>query len=389
MAISFVSPSGEVSIQDDLWHIATSSNSGQTDFKYVYDVYYNGQQLIRSKVFSDPLNGKGYFNASQVVRNEITFDYFKPVQGTNICISQPSTSGQIAVTYQVSYGEDFSGVTTLNLASGNTTAYNYIPPIFNRRKLQLNNWNNRFLTNRPLKTLRHNLLDRVLIGVKSLVNGRSFDVRAYNNSNTLMWQESLLYNQTPTGNPFLQLDIGAVNINSVLSNDITSDVNYWEVGFTNTITESVRIYNECNTKYTPILLHFINSFGMFDTARFQLVNKLSIDLERKTFSKRDYSFNGNAVDYYDTNNVYKESLINYGSKINSKYSLTMNYPTDEEYIWLADLIISPQVFAEIDGSFYAVSIINTNYEYSKNVNNGLRALQIDIAMNQTRYGYKR
>ena len=389
MAISFVSPSGEVSIQDDLWHVASSSNSGQTDFKFVFDVYYKGQQLVRTKVFPDTLNGKGYFNASQVVRNEITFDYFKPIQGSNICISQPSTSGQIALAYDVRVGEDYSGITTLNLASGTTTAYNYLPSIFNRRKIKLDNWNNRFLTNRPLTNLKYNLSDRILIGVKSLVNGRSFDVRAYNDSNTLMWQESLLYNQNPTGNPFLQLDVGAVNINSVLSNDITNAVNYWEVGFTNTITEYVRIYNECNGKYTPILLHFINSFGMFDTARFQLVNRLSLDIERKTYAKRDYTFNGNSVNYYDTNNVYNESSINYGSKIDSKYHLTMNYPTDEEYQWLADLIISPQIFAEIDNNFYPVSIINTNYEYSKNVNNGLRAFEIDIAMNQTRYGYRR
>jgi hypothetical protein len=390
MALSFVSPSGEVSIQDDLWYVASSSNSGQTDFKYVFDVFYKGQQLIRTKVFPEPITGKGYFNATQVVRNEITYDYFKPLQGDNICISQPSTSGQIGLTYQVSVGEDYAGLTTLNLASGSTTAYNYLPPLFNRRKLKLDNWNNRFLSNRPLTTLRHNITDRILIGVKSLVNGRYFNVRAYGNSNNFIWQESYLYYQIPTGNPFLQLDVGGTNINNVLfSYQITNDVKYWEVGFQDTITEFVRVYNECDGKYKPVLLHFINAFGMFDTARFNLVSKLSMDLERKTYAKRDYSFNGNSVDYYDANNVYKESSINYGSKIDWKYHLTMNYPTDAEYQWLSELIYSPQIYAEIDGAFYPVSIINTNYEYSKNINNGLRALEIDIAMNQTRYGYRR
>lgn len=389
MSISMVSPSGEVSIQDDLWHIASSSNSGQTDFKYVFDVYVNGQQLVRTKVYPEPSNGKGYFNASQVVRNEITYDYFKPIQGDNICISQPSTSGQIGLTYDVRIGEDYSGVTTLNLASGQTTAYNYIPPVFNRRKLKLDNWHNRFLSNRPLLTLRHNVADRIMIGVNSQMNGRYFQVRGYY-SPSYYWVENYLYYQQPTGNPFLQLDVGAANINQVLASfQITPDIWYWEVGFTNTITEYVRIYNECNSKYTPILLHFINAFGMFDTARFQLVSKLSLDVERKTYAKRDYSFNGNSVDYYDSNNVYNESSINYGSKVDWKYHLTMNYPTDAEFEWLHELIISPQIFMELDGSFYPVSIINTNYEYSKSINNGLRALEIDVAMNQTRYGFRR
>lgn len=389
MAISFVSPSGEVSIQDDLWHIASSSNSGQIDFKYVFDVYYKGQQLVRTKVYPEPSNGKGYFNASQVVRNEITYDWFKPLQGDNICINQPSTSGQIALTYDVRVGEDYSGITNLNLASGQTTAYNYLPPVFNRRKLKLDNWNNRFLSNRPLKTLRHNIADRIMIGVKSQVNGRYFQVRGYYENN-YAWSEEYLYYQTPTGNPFLQLDVGAANINQVLNSyQITSDILYWEVGFTNTITEFIRVYNECNGKYTPILLHFINSFGMYDTARFQLVSRLTMDLERKTYAKRDFSFNGNSVNYFDSNNVYNESSINYGSKIDWKYHLTMNYPTDQEYIWLADLIYSPQIFMELDGNFYPVSIINNNYEYSKNINNGLRALEIDVTMNQTRYGFRR
>lgn len=389
MSISMVSPSGEVSIQDDLWHIASSSNSGQTDFKYVFDVYYKGQQLVRTKVYPEPSNGKGYFNASQVVRNEITYDWFKPVQGDNICISQPSISGQIGLTYDVRIGEDYSGITNLNLASGTTTAYNYIPPVFNRRKLKLDNWHNRFLSNRPLHTIRGNINDRIMIGVNSQTNGRYFQVRGYY-ENGYAWSEEYLYYQTPTGNKFLQLDVGGANINQVLSSyQVTSDILYWEVGFTNTITEYVRIYNECNGKYTPVLLHFINAFGMFDTARFQLVSRLSLDVERKTYAKRDYQFNGNSVDYYDSNSVYNELSINYGSKIDWKYHLTMNYPTDGEYQWLHELIISPQIYAEIDGSFYPVSIINNNYEYSKNINNGLRALEIDIAMNQTRYGFRR
>jgi hypothetical protein len=386
MAISFVSPSGEVSIQDDLWHIATSSNSGQTDFKYVYDVYYNGQQLIRSKVFSDPLNGKGYFNASQVVRNEITFDWFQPVaNNSKSFINQPSISGQIGLTYQVSVGEDFSGITTLNLASGNTTAYNYIPSVFKRRQQTLisNNW----YSNRP-KIINAKITDKILIGYKG-TGTLNLYFEAYGENNNLL--SSGYGNNTYSSNGYVQMDIGASAINQTIgSNDINSFVKYYKVRIENGINSSfIQVNLLCNNKYDSINLHFMNAWGMFDTASFNLVSKLSMDLERKTYSKRDYSFNGNSVKYYDSNNVYNESSINYGSKIDWKYKLTMNYPTDAEYQWLNELIISPQIYAEIDGAFYPVSIINTNYEYSKNVNNGLRAFEIDIAMNQTRYGYRR
>lgn len=386
MAISFVSPSGEVSIQDDLWHVASSSNSGQTDFKFVFDVYYKGQQLVRTKVFPDPLSGKGYFNASQVVRNEITFDWFQPVANNNKSfINQPSTSGQIGLTYSVLVGEDVSGITTLNLASGNTTAYNYIPSVFKRRKQTLisNNW----LSNRP-KIINAKLTDKILIGYKG---SGTLDLyfETYGENNNLL--SSGYGNNTYSSNGYVQMDIGAAAINQTIgSNDINSLVKYYKVRIESATNSSyIQVNLVCNTKYDTINLHFMNAWGMFDTASFDLVSKLSMDLERKTYSKRDYSFNGNSVNYYDSYNVYNESSINYGSKIDWKYKLTMNYPTDAEYQWLNELIISPQIFAEIDGNYYPVSIINTNYEYSKNVNNGLRAFEIDIAMNQTRYGFRR
>lgn len=386
MAISFVSPSGEVSIQDDLWHVASSSNSGQTDFKFVFDVYYKGQQLVRTKVFPDPLSGKGYFNASQVVRNEITFDWFQPVANdSKSFINQPSTSGQIGLTYNVLVGEDFSGITTLNLASGQTSALNFIPSVFKRRQQTLisNNW----YSNRP-KIINAKITDKILIGYKG-TGTLDLYFETYGENNNLL--SSGYGNNTYSSNGYVQMDIGASAINQTIgSNDINSSVKYYKVRIeSGTNSSFIQVNLVCNTKYDSINLHFLNAWGMFDTASFDLVSKLSMDLERKMYSKRDYSFNGNSVNYYNSNNVYNESSINYGSKIDWKYKLTMNYPSDAEYQWLNELIISPQIYAEIDGAYYPVSIINTNYEYSKNVNNGLRAFEIDIAMNQTRYGFRR
>jgi hypothetical protein len=111
--------------------------------------------------------------------------------------------------------------------------------------------------------------------------------------------------------------------------------------------------------------------------------------ERKSFTKKEYTFNTGAVNYFDSKNVYNESKINYGSKTEYKYMLTMDYPTDKEYEWLSELIVSPQVYAEIDGDYYPVTIADTNYEFSKYANNQLKQLEITIELNQTRFGFKR
>ena len=149
MISNLISPSGEPSIQDNLWHIASSDNSGVTDMKYVFDVFKGSEQLVRVKVFPDPTNGKGFFDASPIVRNEISFGWFVP-DNNGVYLKAPSQSGEVALTYQIRVGEEVSGVTTTNLASGNVKAFNYVLALFKRRQLDYTAFNNKWLTNRPL-----------------------------------------------------------------------------------------------------------------------------------------------------------------------------------------------------------------------------------------------
>lgn len=393
--VSLINPSGETSVQDALWHIASSDNSGQIDFKYVFDVFVNGVQMVRTKVFPEPTNGKGYYDASQVVRNEITYDWFTPVSTTQpeCLLAQPSPSGEIAVTYNIRVGEDYSGLTTLNMASGNITAYNWTAPLFKRRQQTTSVFDFKYLTNRP-KSTKAKLTDKVMVGFKG-VAGQTYVVkfRAYNQSNALISNYTTTTNLVLTSsNKWLQLDIGAEALNnSHGTNVLTSSVKYYDVYLLNgsTESESFRVYVDCNPLYESVNLHFMNQYGMFDTARFGLASRLSMNVEKKTFTRRNYSFGTSSVNYYDSNKVYNESNINYGSKADWSYKLTMDFPSDEEYQWLCELITSPQVFMEIDGDFYPISIKNTNYEYSKYQNNRLRVFEIDVDINQQRTGFRR
>ena len=391
MSITLINPSGYPSAQDNLWSIAYSSNSGQTDFKYVFDVYVNGVQLVRTKVFPEPSNGRGYFDAMPVVSNEITYGWFTPVNNVvGIPLTQSNTLNE--KIYQLRVGEDYSGTTFLNLASGNVTAYNYSAPLFKRRQINIGQKDGNWLTNRPL-FIKAKRTDKILIPFFDL--GVNFDpqIQTYNSSNQLIatyTDSSFEYAK------YNQLDIGveAINRNSLFYTSvaiITNATAYYTVQMQNApnVSSIIRVDIDCNPLYTPINLYFINAYGMFDTARFNLASRLTMDVERKTFEQRNYTLNNTTVDYYDANNVYNESKINYGSKSNFAYKLTMDYPSDAEYIWLAELIVSPQIYAEIDGNYYPVSIKNTNYEFSTYTNNRLKALEIDIDLNQTRYNFKR
>jgi len=393
MAISsLINPSGTPSIQDNLWSIAASTNSGQTDFKFVFDVFKGNTQLVRAKVYPDPTTGRGYFDAGPVVRNEVTYTWFAP----NGTVKMSTDSGIMETQYSIRVGEDYSGITTLNLSSGNVTAYNWRPPLFKRRKTTIKS--NDFITDRFLSAW-HNFGENLYIGANidltGTVNTLRIRVKTYNYSNTLIATNT---NSAANTLKYVQLDIGADAINTLFGSSIITDsVKYYtvEVAINGDGEGGGYVYKlftvnmTCNGLYTPIPLHFMNNWGMFETARFDLVSRLSMELERKSFQKRDYVFGNSSVDYYTSNNVYYESKVNYNLKENWSYKLTMTPPTDEDYDWLAQLIDSPQIYACIDSNYYPVTIKETNYEYSKHQFNGLKALEINIELNQPRNGFQR
>jgi hypothetical protein len=375
MAITNIAyPTGSPSLQDTLWHIF-SSNVTSTDLKYVMDIYVGGTQQVRVKIYPEPTTGIGYFDAGPIVRNTMTYEWLTPYN--NIFMCEPNVSGQVAQTYQYRIGEETSGVTTLNLASGSVTAYNFVPPTFKRKVTDLSVYNGKAMTNRPT-TIEASLGDNIYIPAKD-VNG--IIVSTYNQSNVLITTASLGIGGFKE---FPQLNIGSTAINNT-SNIITSEVKYYTIIIGSSI---YRVNLDCNPKYTSYSLHFMNHLGMFDSAKFDLASRLTMDVSRKSFTKRDYTLGASAVSYYD-NYKYVSSNIDYLNKKDYSYKLTMNAPTDAEYEWLAELIDSPQVYFELDGYFYPVTIKNNNYEYSKYVNNRLRVLEVDIDINQTRYSQLR
>jgi len=368
-------PSGSPSVQDTLWHIF-DSNITSTDLKYVVDLYVGGAQQVRVKIYPEPVTGIGYFDAGPIIRNTMTYQWLTP--NTNVLMCEPNVSGQIAQTYQYRIGEEYSGVTYLNLASGNVTAYNYVAPTFERKVADLSVYNGKALSNRP-NEINAALGDNIYIGAKD-VSGMV--VSTYNFSNVKIADTTYSLGGTKA---FAQLNVGSPALNNPTA-VITSFVKYYTITIG---TSTYRVNMECNPKYTSYNLHFMNHLGMFDTAKFDLASRLSMDVQRKSYEKRDYTFGASSVTYYDANKKYVDSKVNYLNKKDHAYKLTMNAPTDSQFEWLAELIDSPQVYFELDGYFYPVSIKNTNFEYSKYVNNRLRVFEVDIDINQTRFSQLR
>ena len=374
-------PASGSTAQDDLWHVATSTASGSTDMKYIFEVFVGGNRKISVRQFPEPSNGKAYFNAGAVVRNSITFNWFEPV--AIAYVYEPNLSGEMGIQYELRVGEEVSGITALNLASGVTTAYNFKAPLLQRRVLSLTDRLNKWLTNRPAYAntkLGENLY--IPFYTDAALN---LKCSTYDGSNNLIATAS--GSTTTIENGFVQMNIGTDAIGTALGLTFNDSVKYYEVWFNS--FDKMRVDVVCNPKYNPINIHFMNAWGMWDSERFDLVSKLNMSVERKGFEQRDYRFNGNAVDYKSTSNRYYEGAINYSNKESYTYKLTADALTDAEYTWMADLIASPQILMEIDGYFYPVTLMDNTYEFSKNVYNKLKVLELTFNMNQTRYSQLR
>jgi len=405
---SNVAPIDKSSVHDDLWHVVESNNATKVDFKYVFDLFVANRQLIRAKVYPNPEDTKGYFNVSNIISNEMKFDWFTP--NGQVFMKELNDSGEIYLDYEYRLGEDVDGVTTLNMASGTVMVANSIPSLFGRRLSTnssiLNNTTKRFITNRDKLNLKTNDGEDLYIGGALMASSSNIDILQYNSSGTYLSSGTIAI-PTSTTSEIYQMNLSP---EALTASGITfgATCSYYDVEMWNrapnpdVFLDKVRIYFDCNNKYEVINLHFLNNYGLFDTARFTCVSKLSMDVQRKTFEKPDYKLTG-SVSYYDNlyppgpadvNRKYYESKINFGSQYMWTYKLTMDFPSDQDYEWLAELIMSPQVWAEIrydndEKEYYPVSIKATNYEYSKHINNGLRAFEVEIDMNQKRNGFRR
>jgi len=376
-------PAANSSAQDNLWHVVTTDVTGQSDFRFVFDVWVNGVQKVRVKQFPEPGTSKGYFDAAPVVRNEFTYEWFEPLQTPYG--SQPDASGQMALTYDLRVGEDYSGITTINDASGQTKVYNYAPPLWGRRVVNIGDKLNKWLTNRPL-VINAGTNDNIFLPFYTNDTTLQIECRTYDGSNAQIdFESDPATTACPDG--FIQANIGPAAIMAALPITIANGVKYYTVNFKG--FETVQVNLICQPKYTTVPLHFVNRWGMYDTMLFDLVSRLTMDVERKGYERRDHRFSGNSVTYYDSNNVYHEGNINHINKAMFAYKLTADALSDAEWQWAAELIYSPRVLMEVDGYYYPVTIKTTNYEFSKWINNKLRAFEIEVNVNQDRYSHLR
>jgi hypothetical protein len=396
MAMTVTKPADNTeTVYDDVWLSAISSASGQTDLKYVIELYDGTSKIFEAKVVPEPSNKYMYFNVAPIIRNRIT-EYFAGANAYDFSNAKLLNNSK-SLGYRI--GSDYSGITTLNEASGNCAVKIFRPKLLNRRYLRKtisNDTLNRWQTDRKLEGSLTNNSDNFFIAFQGdLSGGTTADFwevgfEEYNAAGTQISSDSGTV-LGGTSQP-AQLNVGPDSLQQLIGSkpNLNTCAYYiatvsWDNG-----NEELRfrINKHCENKYQSVPIHFLNRFHCYDTMRFNLVSRTTVDVERKSYNQRDYRFSGSSVLYTDASatgkTVYRENKINYNATYNYTMKLTSDLLDDQDWEWLEDLIESPKIYMEEDGYFYPVTIKATNYEISKYINNRQRPLEIEIEFNSPR-----
>lgn len=367
MAITINStPEAYPSAHDDLYFVVTSDNVAQAGFKYVFDVLINSVIVARIKLFPDPSNTKGIFNAGGVVRDYLA-GYFKP-NATQTAFAY--TGNDLYVNYDIRFGEDYGGTTYTNLTSGSYRAFNFVNPIFrdfstSYYQPKISSW----LTPRDITAAEVQMGEKLYTGwmnTAGTTTNLTLTVQKYLNGGATDGSSST--GGSVTTNGFVLFDLSPAAINAYLGSSFITASTYQygvKVNYGGNQSAEFKIKLACQPRWTPVSLHFLNRLGGYDTFTFRLVNRRSAQVERKSYSQMDWQYNSGSMSRYDS---YKR--INPGSNtfaVNEtvSFKLTSDYINETDYLWAKDLITSPEVYYEQGGYYYPVSIGTNNWDEKK------------------------
>lgn len=356
------------SLHDELFYVVkepvkTIDPVTYPNYKFVGDVYIGGVLRARIKKVPDPSSGFGIFNVGAVVRSYLT-STFDPTFGQ--LRAQELGVNNFNLSIQIKFGEEYGGTIypdmTLSVAQTFYNAHNghggaQNPLLF-------------FVTNavasvRPL-TGTARLADRINLIPYFPTSTAAINVTVTPVGGGIVYATTV----TPTAALSMQiLNLAPANLNALQANTINAATTYYTVAIG---AQTFRFDIICEAKYTPRMVHFLNRYGGFESKSFNKVSRYAVQVTKNDYGKLPYTVNGSGVvESSTTNKVYQEARPVYASHYIETKIYNTDLLTDDEFNWLADLVISPMVYNEEDNhDFIPIVVKNTNYDVIKEINEG-------------------
>lgn len=357
--------------------VASSTNVGEIDFKFVFDLYVDGVAgFTRFKVAPEPITGNNYgikgFNniLESYVKSYILKDYLS-LTGAFQFMDEGIKK------YYISYGEEYRLTANDPIVVYPDETIGADKYIWNA-SLKFNEWVNYNFSNYRDNWLTNQFTNTVAlnnVGYNGIISDTATDleyleVKTYDSSGVLIdtYQIQNLLSTGITGAKYLSVATAPKNLNNVTSGlvlgsqpIIDNTVSYYTCqildaglsGLSDLLTFTMK--EQCN--YPIRRVHFQNELGAFDTFNFDLVSKPSVNIQKKSFK-----FNPNRIDASGQLNFDKSDRtnVNYHIKTADQIELNANWITEEQSVWLEELLTSPEIYLEeyIDDGKGTVNLIS-------------------------------
>jgi len=380
--------------------IVESNNTGQTDFQYVCDVYINGSvtKAIRLKLFPDA-DGYGSFDVSRALADYVSVN-----------LASSSDNGfnlhrDHYIYYTLKFGEEYGGTVYADLTTSATSYASMMALTFNQfydydftDYLMDGVYLGKFLTNAPrsLKARRNGYAELHFLNYVSNESNK-LRIRTYLADGSLIdtYRIDNPYSQT-LNNYWVSVGVGAYNLNnSTLSlgsqlviDDDCASYDVCLLDSSNNISSEVFTFvidDNCY-KYDGKHIKFLNRMGGFDTFFFTTSENVYVDVSNRTeYTKLSGESTGSPVTWGYALSDRGRTVI--GVDAQERTTLRSDALTDDEYVWLRELITSPEVYAveTYNGTIYDRPIVVTNSSFEQVFKRNKKMSQLTL---EYRYAHK-
>lgn len=381
--------------------IVESNNTAQPSFEYICDVYVNGgaTYVARLKRFPDS-DGYGDFDLSRVLSDYVS-----------VTLADSSDNGfnlhrNHYVNYVLKFGEIYGGTTYTNLTVTSTQValmmalsfnqfYDYDYTEYEMEGVYYGN----FLTNSPrtLKARRNGYAELHFLNIQ---NAQVYELKI----NTYLPNGSLIdtytincpYETVTAENKWVSVGVGIYNLNTATLSSgsqlvVDDDAGSYDVALYtqdgDRVSEIItyEIDETCN-RYEGKHIKFLNRLGGFDTFFFSSNENVFVDVNnREQYTKLAGTVSGSPVTWGYNLSDRGQRVISVDSQ--ERTTLKSGALTDAEYVWLRELITSPEVYAvEVyNGIIYDRPIIITTSSYEEVYKRNKKMSQLTL---EYRYAHK-
>lgn len=360
-------------IYNPMVFILDSTNTGQSNFKYLVDIYVSGQaDYVRLAIDADPTYAQGFADIHRIVESYVTSNpAHKTLNGFQI-----ATNSMIA--YEVKFGEQYgpaSSVTDYPMltVTGTKYAFNaaYTPHdwlSFSGASIAVETTNTLLTIQPDAKLSTFNLTEDLFNHYITNTSGSIYfaEIKTYDSAGVLIqtaqienpYQAVASYSHRRMMFYSGARALNAATLYSGTQPLITSSVYSYVVKFTtfaggltargSTVTRN----DNCNAGRTPLTLHWKNRLGGFDSFQFVMINRYKTETKKSTYERKLGAMGQNSWAY----NHYDSGKIVMDTKNQARYELQSDWISLADQEFLMELIESPEVYFDDGTNFFSVIV---------------------------------